>query len=175
MQFVVAEGHHFVLAGRRTRHQRRLAAQHGLDPRQQFARVERLGQVVVGAQLQPLDAAALVALGGEHDDRDLVALLAQTATGGQAVLAGHHQVEHHQLEQLAGQQAVHLLGVLHRAHTVALLVEETFQQATQACVVIDHKDLFAFGQGGRIRHGHSGNQIRRALSPTVPWANPHHC
>ncbi|MCY1435978.1 hypothetical protein D9M71_520920 [compost metagenome] len=60
------------------------------------------------------------------------------------------------MEQLAGQQTVHLLGVLHRAHAVALLVEETFQQATQACVVVDHKDLFAFGQGGRIRHGNSG-------------------
>ena len=101
-QLVVAEGHHLVGTGRRAGHQRRLAAQHGLDPRQQFARVERLGQVVVGAQFQALDAAALVALGGEHDDRHLIVLFAQAAAGSEAVLAGKHQVEHNQLEQFAG-------------------------------------------------------------------------
>jgi hypothetical protein len=78
-----------------------LATQHGLDPRHQLVRVERLGQVVVSAQFQALDAAQLIALGGEHDDRNLVVRAAQAAAGGQAVFAGQHQVEHDQVEHFA--------------------------------------------------------------------------
>ena len=146
-QLVLAEAHRLVLAGRGARHHRRLAAQHGLDPRQQLARVERLGQVVVGAAFQALDAAGFVTLGGEHDDRHLVVRLAQATAGGQAVLAGQHEVEHQQLEQLAGQQAIHLLDVLHCAHAVALLAEEALQQAAQAGIIIDYQDFFAFRRG----------------------------
>src|SRR3546814_6212526 len=45
------------------------ASQQCLDPREQFARAERLTQVVVGAQLQADDPIGLVGTGGEHDDR----------------------------------------------------------------------------------------------------------
>jgi len=99
-QLVVAKGDHLILAGRRARHLRRLPAQHGTNPREQLARVERLGQVIVGALLEPLDATGLVALGGEHDDRNLVVRLAQAPAGRQTIFAGHHQVEYHQVEDL---------------------------------------------------------------------------
>jgi hypothetical protein len=37
----------------------------------QFARIERLGEVVVGTHLQPDDAIDLFAHGGEHDHRQV--------------------------------------------------------------------------------------------------------
>ena len=74
----------------------RIAAQDRLDPRDELARVERLGHVVVGAQLQPDDLVHVVAARGEHDDRQ-VALLAQSAAHFPAVELGHHQVEHEQV------------------------------------------------------------------------------
>ncbi|MNH06669.1 hypothetical protein D3C79_660450 [compost metagenome] len=151
-QLVVAEGDRLVFATRRTRHARCLAAQHGLDPGHQLVRVERLAQVIVGAQLQALDTAELVALGGEHDDRDLVVLLAQALARRQAILAGQHQVEHHQVEHLTLQQAVHLLGVGHRTGTVALAGEETFQQAAKPRIVVDDENLVTFS--GVWRAGH---------------------
>ena len=40
------------------------------DARDELAATERLGQVVVSAELQTDDAVHLVALGGQHDDRD---------------------------------------------------------------------------------------------------------
>ena len=52
------------------RHLRRAPAQHGLDARIQFARRERLGDVIVGASLQTLQLVLLVGAGGQHDDRD---------------------------------------------------------------------------------------------------------
>ena len=162
-QLVVAEGHRFVFAARRARHLWRLSAQHRANPRQQLARVEGLGQVVVGPLLQPLDAAGLIALGGEHDDRDLVAAGTQARAGRQAILAGHHQVEHHQMEQLAAEQAIHLLGVFHGTHAVALLVEKTLQQTPQARIVIDDQNLFTFAGWRWVAHGNSRIYRRRIM------------
>jgi hypothetical protein len=45
------------------------AAQHGAHARQQLARLEGFGQVVVGAHFQADDAVHRVALGGQHDHR----------------------------------------------------------------------------------------------------------
>ena len=49
----------------------RRTAQHGADAGQQLARVERLGEIVVGAHLQPDDPVRVLADGGEHDDRQV--------------------------------------------------------------------------------------------------------
>ena len=64
----------------------------GADPRRQLAPAERLGDVVVGAELEPEDAVELVATGGEHDDRDGPAL-AQLAADVTAVDVRQAEVE----------------------------------------------------------------------------------
>src|SRR3990170_115664 len=53
------------------------APEHGVHAREQLARIEGLGQVVVGAHLQADDAVDVIALGGEHDDRGARVLRAQ--------------------------------------------------------------------------------------------------
>ena len=70
------------------------ATHHALDPCQQFARVERLGHVVVGTDLQPDDAVHDLARTGDHDDADVV-VLAQVARQREAVFARQAQVEQH--------------------------------------------------------------------------------
>jgi hypothetical protein len=86
------------------------AAQHGVDAGQQLARVEGLGQVVVGAHFQADDAVHVLDLGGQHDDGRAVAGGAQAAADGQAVLAGQHQVQHDQVDGLAGLQRASALA-----------------------------------------------------------------
>ena len=65
-----------------------------LDPGDQLAWAERLGQVVVGAQLQAEDAVDLVVAGGQEDDRCPIAVVAEPAADLEAVQAGQADVEH---------------------------------------------------------------------------------
>ena len=57
--------------GRASASLRREPGEQALDPGQQLGRVERLDQVVVGAGPQAADLLLDLALGGEHDDRDV--------------------------------------------------------------------------------------------------------
>ena len=50
------------------------APQHRLDARQELARIERLGQIIVGADLEADDAIGLLGHGGQEDDRQFVVL-----------------------------------------------------------------------------------------------------
>ena len=83
----------FLLAG--------VAAQHRLDPQNHLARAERLRDVVVGAELETDDAVELLALGGEHDERQAggrgIAL--EQPRELEAVEAGEHQIEHDEVGQ----------------------------------------------------------------------------
>lgn len=72
------------------------AAQYRARPGDQFARVKRLGQVVVGAQLDADDSVHCVALRGDHDDRHRQRAAAEAAANRQSVLAWHHQVKYSQ-------------------------------------------------------------------------------
>ncbi len=62
-----------------------------LDPRDELARRERLGHVVVGADLQPDDAVDLIGPRGQHQDRQLAPLAPQRAHDLEAV--DHRQAE----------------------------------------------------------------------------------
>ena len=101
----------------------RTAAQHGLYARHQFARVERFGQVIVCAHFKADDAIDLVALGGEHDDGDVVIGATQALADGEAVLARQHQVKDQQIVTLARKVTVHVGGVRHGTHRKALFGE----------------------------------------------------
>ena len=56
---------------------------------------EGLGQIVVGAEVESLDLAALVGTAGEHDDRHGRALFPQAADDLEAVDAGQAEIEDH--------------------------------------------------------------------------------
>ena len=61
------------------------------------------------------------------------------------------------MKQLAAEHAVHLFGVFHRAHAVALLAEEALKQTTQTGIVIDDENFFAFDDGNFRFRGHNGS------------------
>ena len=62
------------------------------NPREQLAEPERLDEIVVGAHLEPDDLVDLLALGGDHDDRDARAG-AELPAHRQAVHVGQAEVE----------------------------------------------------------------------------------
>src|SRR5215470_12493345 len=77
-------------------------AKSGADAREELARVERLGQVVVGAELEADDLVHVLPLGGDHDDRDAggVRARAQAAAHLEAVHAGEHEIEKDDVRRL---------------------------------------------------------------------------
>src|SRR5919197_3920397 len=75
------------------------AAQHRADAREQLARAEGLGDVVVGAELEAHHAIGLFLAPGEHHHGDL-GLVAHAPRDRHAVLAAQAEVEHHQVDDL---------------------------------------------------------------------------
>src|SRR5262249_22143956 len=71
------------------------AAQQRADARDQLGGAERLGHVVVGADLEAQELVALTGARGHHQDRN-VALLSNAARDLEAVNAGEPQVENHE-------------------------------------------------------------------------------
>ena len=73
------------------------AADQRLGPRQQFAEIERLGDVIVGSGIeQGYDRLLLVAR-GQDQHRNVGATAAQALQQGKPVESRQHQVENHQI------------------------------------------------------------------------------
>ena len=143
----------FLVARRRARHLGDgAAAQHGMNARQQLARVEGLGQVVVGADFEADDAVNVFAFGRQHDDGRAVVRCAQAPADGQAVFAGHHQVQHDQVYGVAQHDAVQRLAVFGQDDFKTLLSEIAAQQVADTGVVVKNQDLVGTGIGLSLGH-----------------------
>ena len=116
-----------------------------LHPGEQLGRVERLDQVVVGARAQRADLALHVAVGREHDDRDVAAGAFLGADPGRDLVA----VDAPGPSRRAGSATA--TPVCHSAQPsapsdgdedlVALLLEGELEEPLHARVVIDDEDL----------------------------------
>lgn len=77
--------------------QRLCPAKQRLDARQQLRDAEGLGEIVIGPDLEPQHPIQFAGLGGEHQDGDVVGSGAQPLADRQAIHAGQHQVQDHQI------------------------------------------------------------------------------
>src|SRR5439155_3218876 len=118
------------------------ASQDGADARQQLARVERLAQIVVGAELEPDDTVDVVVLGSEHQDRRRTTR-AQTPADRQAVLARQHQIENDEVRRHTGERAVGASTVLGHLDGESLALEEIGEQRANVTIVLDDQDDLA--------------------------------
>ena len=116
------------------------APQHRAQPGQQLARRERLGDVVVGAELEPDHAIGLVAARGQHDHRDAVAGVAQRAQHREPVEPGHHHVEQDRVEPAAGERGEPGLAAAGVDERHALRLEVVVEQLGEPRVVVDQQD-----------------------------------
>ena len=91
------------------------AAEDRLHAGDELARVERLREVVVGADLEPDDLVDVVVARGEHEDRD-VGALADPPADVDPVDIGERQVEHDQRRAL-GRRPGERLGARSRPPT----------------------------------------------------------
>jgi hypothetical protein len=101
---------------------------------------ERLRQIVVGAQLQPDHAIDLLSARREHQDRRVVASLAQRAADVEAVPVRKHEVQDDEVER-AGLNRVH--GVTHGrgdGDPALLFLQMHPQQPGELGLVLDDQD-----------------------------------
>lgn len=79
-----------------------------LDAHHKLARLERFGHVVIGADSETEHLIELLALGGKKDNRRVghtgVLQSTQPTAHLKAIHAGHHDVEHRQVERARDQQ-----------------------------------------------------------------------
>ena len=148
------------------RWQRLGAPQDAADARQQLSRLERLGEIVVGAHFQADDAIDRLAARGQHDHRQVRAR-AQRAAQLQAVLAGHHEVEDDQVDARRVERCPHRRAVrrFRRAEAVARR-----GIPTAACESRDHRRrpesaaARSWRDYGRAAPGRPGTDVYRNVS-----------
>ena len=112
------------------------AAQQGAHPGQQLGEPERLGDVVVGARVEPHDRVDLVGAGRQHEHRHPAALVAQAPAHLQPVHAGQAEVEHHQVAGRPGGRLQRSRAVFADLDVVALATQRAGQRLGDRLVVL---------------------------------------
>ena len=121
---------------------RRAPAEHA-HAREQLARRERLGHVVVGALHQAADLVVLRAARRQHQDRHAGPRRAQPAADLHAVEPRQHQIEHDEVERLAQPGLDARDAVADRGDLVAVARSRSTMPVAQAGFVFDHEDAHA--------------------------------
>ena len=115
------------------------APQHGLQPCHQFARLERLGQIVIRPQFQPDHAVHHVAPCRQHHDRQF-ALAPDGAAQFEAVHFRQHHVEDGGIETAGTQQAQSFRGCKRLHQFQPKTTEIGRQRRPQIRIVIDQQN-----------------------------------
>ena len=129
----------------RSRRRRRLARRAmrrstRLDARQQLAQVERLGDVVVGADLEADHLVDRIAAAGD-DDQPAAPVLAQLARDREAVLARQAEVEQHEGGRVGGHQRDQCATAVHLRDAVSVALQVAGQQLRDVDFVVEDGDV----------------------------------
>ena len=123
--------------------------------REQLLLSERLGNIVIGADLQADDPIHLLAARAHDDDRHL-ALGAQCAAQVQPVGARKHDVEQHEIDGIPVERSPHLAAVTHAHHAVAVLAQCAQHQGSHALIIFHDQDMLREQVG---IHCHEGSNF----------------
>jgi len=120
---------------------------HHVEPQDQLAHAERLGHVVLGAELEAGDAIGLAAARGQHDDRDLprALLLAELARKRYTRHSGQHPVDQQQVGERIAHDAEGALGVAGAHDVVAGVLQVDRDQLLDRRFVFHQEDVRGHG------------------------------
>ncbi len=124
-------------------------AHHGPHAREQLAKLEGLEQVVVGAQVQAVDAVVEPVARGEHQHRRGIAAFARAPQHLGAVLARQAQVEQHAGVVAVAERALRQLAVAHPVGRPAGALERLLQAAPDHFVVFHQQYTHCVDSLGR--------------------------
>lgn len=104
-----------------------------MNARQQHAGVDRLADKIISPGVQPLNMIGVVGARGEHQNRPVVAV-AHGAADAEAVFAGQHQVENHQVRLFIDDPRRRQRAIAFYRHAQAVVLQVIAGQLGQALV-----------------------------------------
>src|SRR5436190_3825061 len=149
---------------------RRAPAHHRLDAREQLARRERLGDVVVGAALERRDLVLLLGARREQHNGDVLGALvaAQAPREGQPRDARQHPVEQHEIRARLAHQRLGLRHIAGRHYLVPGTLQVGRQQIPDCRFVFDYeyRTTHDVSQQDLVRPAHPRASSTGGISPT---------
>jgi hypothetical protein len=118
------------------------APQDALDAELELLDHEGLRQIIVGAEAEPQDSIGIGTPGGEEQNRDRVATVAEPTTHLEAVDAGQHDVQHDEIESV-GPRFDGLQSPLSRVHGLDLETvqgQRLAQTVGEVWIVLDQQE-----------------------------------
>src|SRR5262249_2212186 len=130
----------------------------------QLGQLERLGGIVVGAQIEALDAVIQGIARSENQYRHARAAMAQPAQDLEAVELGQAQIEYHQVVFLRGEHVVRLPAFAEAVHGVIGVAQRTCEPVGQYGLVLDYE----YAHDTAV----SGKQLAMGLPPPPACRSP---
>ena len=124
---------------------------------QHFVVLERLGDVVEGAELHGRDGGLDGGERGNHQHRQVVVQLAQLLQRGDAVETGHHHVDNRRVERRRSRQLQPCFAARRESHLIPLARQQRLEDLAHDLLVVDDEDRRGAARDGR---GSAGHQVR---------------
>ena len=121
------------------------APQNRFDARNEFARVEWLGQVIVRAEFETEDLVDIFVAGGEHENRGGVIRGAQSAADFETVELRQHHIQHDQGGMFAVRQIERGFAVLRSEDAKTFAFEVHARELDDGGFVVYEEDEFVQG------------------------------
>ena len=118
------------------------AAQHGANPRAHLQNVERFGHVVVRAVFQTEDFVHVLALGGQHDNRN-TGCFADALADAESVHLWQHHVQQHKIIHPGKEFVQRFLTIHGGIGFVAVLFKRIFQAFQNKRLIVHQQNAFS--------------------------------
>ena len=127
-----------------------VAAKYCLDARAQFAQIERLGDIVVGTQLEPHDPIDHIVGGGKHHNR-YIAARADTAGNVESAFARQVDVKNDQVRHTVVEMFVQLATICRGFDDIAVAAQIFHDHGAQVGFIINQHKALSAGHRGSSR------------------------
>jgi hypothetical protein len=118
------------------------AAQDRLHSSDQLLRAERLGDVVVGSELEAAQDVTLVLAGGEQEDGDVLVDVADALEDDEAGELGQVDIEDHEVGLFAPDGLDRSLSVVSARDVISLTTKRVLEKLHEVAVVVDNQKLY---------------------------------
>lgn len=122
------------------------APEDGVETGDELVGVEGLRQVVIGAEVQAFDAFVEGGAGGEEEDGDRAAELADLAEDAEAIATGEHDVQDQGIEGAGGGEGEGVVAIVADVHDEARGLERLADEGGDLPLVFSHEHF----HGGRL-------------------------